>query len=68
MKSNGAVASIWLNMVSPVDDAVACVTPKPVIENKVAFELPPTSATGTLSVITPRLPSVKLPWMLCAPG
>lgn len=55
-------------MVSPVDDAVACVTVRPVIENNVALELPPTSATGTLSVITPGPPIVKLPWILCAPG
>src|SRR5205823_14039332 len=34
VKSNGLVASIWLKIVSPVDDAVAWVTVRPVIEYK----------------------------------
>jgi len=68
LKSNGPVASIGLNSVSPVDDDVDSVTLRPVIENSVALELPPTSATGTVSVMVPGLDNVKLPWMLCAGG
>ena len=67
MKSNGPVASIGLNSVSPVDDDVDWVTLRPVIENSVASEFPPTSATGT-GVMVPGLDNVKLPWMLCAGG
>jgi len=55
VKSNGLVASIWLKIVSPIDDAVPWVTVRPVIEYSVALELPPTSATGTVSVIVPGL-------------
>ena len=53
LKSNGLVASIWLKIVSPVEDGVACVTVNPVREYSVAFELPPTSAIGTVSVMVP---------------
>ena len=58
LKSNGLVASIWLKIVSPVEDGVACVTVNPVREYSVAFELPPTSAIGTVSVIVPGLEAV----------
>ena len=53
LKSNGLVASIWLKIVSPLEDDVACVTVKPVSEYKMALALPPTSAIGTVSVIVP---------------
>ena len=58
LKSNGLVASIWLKIVSPVEDGVACVTVSPVREYSVALELPPTSAIGTVSVIVPGLEAV----------
>jgi len=68
LKSNARVASIGLNIVSPVEDGVDWVTVRPVIEYSVALELPPTSVTGTSSVMVPGLETVKLPWMLCADG
>ena len=61
MKSNGLVESIRLNSVSPLDDAVAWVTLRPVIEYSAALALPPTSAIGTVSVMVgvPALGNVK---------
>ena len=67
LKSNGDVASIWLK-IGLVDDAVGWVTVRPVIESRLALPLPPTSATGTVSVITPGLAVVKLPVMLVCAG
>ena len=58
LKSNGLVASIWLKIVSPVEDGVACVTVNPVREYSMALELPPTSATGTVSVRVAGLEAV----------
>ena len=51
-KSNGAVASIWLKIVFE-DEPVVCVALRPVSEYSVALPFPPTSATGTVSEMTP---------------
>jgi hypothetical protein len=61
LKSKGLVASIRLKIAAPLDQGAAWVTVSPVMKNNWSVELPPTSATGTLSVITPRLLAVKLP-------
>ncbi len=47
-----------LNRVSPLEDDVAWVTVMPVSEYSVALEFPPTSATGTVSVMVPGLEAV----------
>ena len=58
LKSNDLVESIWLKIVSPLDEFVACVTVNPVSEYRMALECPPTSAIGTVSVIVPGLDAV----------
>jgi len=42
LKSNGLVASIWLKIVLPVEDGVACVTINAFREANMDFELTPT--------------------------
>jgi hypothetical protein len=59
VKSNGAVASIWLKIVLD-DEALDFVTLRPASEYKVALPFPPTSAIGTVSVMTSPLCEIRV--------